>query len=205
MLVPIMLNLTNKNVIIIGGGKIAERRITTLLNSNASITVISPQVTPKIKRYIENKKVKWVNRPFTPNDLHEAFLVVVATDDTVINELVVENAPTNALINVVEDAKQGNIQFPANFKRGKLTIAVSTDGASPILTKRIKDKLEAEYDENYEYYLDFLYEARALVKKSNLTKEEKREVLKELVTDNFFDEKKQQDWITSFANKGDLN
>ena len=74
--------------------------------------------------------------------------------------------------------KEGNITFPNQLRRGKLTISVSTDGASPKLAKQIIQNLAQTYDESYEDYIDFLYESRQLIKEKALTSSEKQSYFK---------------------------
>ncbi|MCT2534231.1 NAD(P)-binding protein [Aquibacillus koreensis] len=189
--IPIMLDLKGKKILVIGGGKIAERKITNLLPTEGSITVISPSVTPTIEQLSLQNKILWKKKSFSPEDVHDVFLCVIATNSKEVNKQAVLSAPDYLLINHAEDATQGNIQFPIQVKRGKLSIAISTDGASPILAKNLKREIEQTYDERYEAYLDFLFEARTLIKESTFTNEEKKRLLELLVTNELLDRERQ--------------
>ncbi|MCG0056685.1 NAD(P)-binding protein, partial [Escherichia coli] len=79
----------------------------------------------------------------------------------------------------------GNIQIPAQFSRGRLSLAISTDGASPLLTKRIKEDLSSNYDESYTQYTQFLYECRVLIHRLNVSKSRKHELLTEIIDDQY--------------------
>lgn len=185
--IPLMIDLKGQKVLVIGGGKIAERRITTLLDNQAIISVISPTVTKKIESLHVQKSVQWHKKVFEESDLANAFLIIVATNNSTINHWVIESAPKNALINAVEDATQGNVQFPIHLKRGKLSIAISTNGASPAFAKKIKVDLENEYDQRYQAYMDFLFDARQLVKSANIDGNEKRKILHALINEELLD------------------
>lgn len=194
---PMMIDLKGKKVVVIGGGKIAQRRITTLLDNDAIISVISPTVTKTIESLHIQKSVHWHEKIFEESDLDNAFLIIVATNNSAINRWVIESAPKTALINAVEDATQGNVQFPIHLKRGKLSIAISTTGASPAFAKKIKHDLESEYDERYQAYMDFLFDARQLVKTANIESNEKKEILHSLINDALLDSHLQQQTLHS--------
>ncbi|AQQ53580.1 NAD(P)-binding protein [Planococcus lenghuensis] len=193
--IPLMVDLTNKKVVIIGGGRIAKRKVESLLNSGAELTVVSPDILPEINALYLEQKIHWKQKRFESSDLTEAFLAVVATNDEAVNAAVIEAAPPNSLINAASDVIAGNVHFPARFLRGKLTIAISTNGASPMLAKQIKQELESRYDENYEQYVDFLYEARQLLKQTNLPRHVKDAYLREFLSPSFLQPSMQKEVI----------
>ncbi|MGP4107590.1 NAD(P)-binding protein [Virgibacillus sp. L01] len=197
---PLMVDLEGKKVVIVGGGKVACRRVDTLKESGASITIISPEIEAGIHSLWDAARVNWQQKEFEPDDLEGAFLVIVATNNPAVNQAVVKSSPPNSLLNVTSDASQGNIHFPSNIKRGELSVSISTNGASPLLSAKIKQQLETIFDDRYIDYVDFLYESRQLIKHTTLTKTERRSLLKELLSDDFLDGKKQQqtiDWLRS--------
>lgn len=193
--IPIMIELEGKKVIIVGGGRIAKRKLDTLLASGALLTVISPAVTPEIAAWAEEGSIKWKQKNFEPIDAEEAFMMIIVTDDPAINRVAREAAPSNCLVNASTEAEAGNIHFPAHFKRGKLSIAVSTNGASPMLAKKIKQDLQTQFDESYEHYLEFLFEARQLLKKTPLSRSAKEEYLRGFLAESFLQEEAQQETL----------
>ncbi|MDL4842241.1 NAD(P)-binding protein [Aquibacillus rhizosphaerae] len=190
--IPLMVDLKEKRVIVVGGGKVAQRRISTIINTGASIVVISPHITPVINEWYQQDKIEWLEKEFSVGDLDDAFLTIIATNNSTINKMATESAPKQTLINAVEDAELGNTKFPIHLKRGRLSIAISTGGASPILAKKIKHQLNQTYDERYESYLDFLFEARSLIKQTSLPIHKKKELLQKLVSDDFLTYEEQQ-------------
>lgn len=190
--IPIMIDLGNKNVVVVGGGKIAERKLDGLLDSKASLTVISPSVTPTIQRWVEEGQIGWKQKKFEPKDAEEAFMLVIATNDPVVNAAAQKAAPPNCLVNASTEAESGNVQFPAHFNRGKLSIIVSTNGASPMLAKKIKHELQEQFDESYEQYLDFLYHARQLLKQTKLSRNTKENYLRNFLDKSFLSNEVQQ-------------
>ncbi|EIM08057.1 precorrin-2 dehydrogenase [Planococcus antarcticus DSM 14505] len=190
--IPIMIDLEGKRVVIVGGGRIAERRLDSLLDNGAVMIVISPSVTPEISRWAEEGKMIWKQQSFEPTDAEDAFMIIIATDDLAVNAAARKAAPPHCLVNASAEAESGNIHFPAHFKRGKLSIAVSTNGASPMLAKKIKHELKNQFDERYEQYLEFLFNARQLLKQIQLSRSTKEEYLRAFLDESFLQSEAQQ-------------
>jgi precorrin-2 dehydrogenase / sirohydrochlorin ferrochelatase len=134
---PLFLDLTDQPVVVIGAGKVATRKIRSLLTAGANVTAISPQA------YRLPKSVRWIRRRYRRGDLAGARLVVAATDDLRINKLVCTEAKRRRqLVNCIAPPSAGNFIVPAVARRGKLTIAISTGGLSPSLAKRLRRDLE---------------------------------------------------------------
>ncbi|QGQ95367.1 bifunctional precorrin-2 dehydrogenase/sirohydrochlorin ferrochelatase [Paenibacillus psychroresistens] len=176
---PILLNLNGKSCVVVGGGRVAERKIAALLEAKAKVTVISPEVTPIISEWLAMGKLEGIMEGYDSQYSSDAYLVIAATDSTEVNECVyIDSAARGQLINRVDCPEQSNFIVPAVVRRGKLSIAVSTDGASPLLAVEIRQKLEQEYGEEYELYLDFLGELRLLVQDQVLEAQERKRILK---------------------------
>ncbi|GAB3064615.1 NAD(P)-binding protein [Virgibacillus ainsalahensis] len=203
---PLMIELNEQHVIIVGGGRVAERRVHSLLNSGAAITVISPTIKEGIESEWKKGRLHWKQKYVEAKDLADAFLVIVATDDQMVNQEVIHASPRNSLINAAADADKGNVEFPSFFRRGKLLISISTSGASPQLSAAIKNELQTVYDGNYESYIDFLYESRKLIKHSSLDKAHQKLLLKELLSETFLEKDKQNEaieWFRNLAERGE--
>ncbi|WNF38211.1 NAD(P)-binding protein [Bacillaceae bacterium IKA-2] len=160
---PVNLQLKNKSAVIVGGGVIAERKLLKLLETEANITIVSPGLTEKIRNLAREKKVCWEKKLFSKGDLSKAFLVIAATSSKQVNREVFESCHEHQLINVVDDPKLSNFILPSTLHRGKLSIAVSTSGASPSLAKKIISELSEQFDDTYEDYLDFLGHSRVKI------------------------------------------
>ncbi|WP_173917393.1 NAD(P)-binding protein [Halobacillus sp. Marseille-Q1614] len=197
-IIPLMIQLEGRKVFVIGGGRIAERRILSLLPAHANLEVISPEVSSAIHSLHKEGKITWHQKTAEREDLQEAFLIISAANMPEMDQLVSQWAPPHALVNCAGNHQYGNVHFPSTFKRGRLQISISTSGASPILTSRIKKDLEGQYDERYEHYVDFLFEARSLIKQSQLSKEEKQSLLRKIVEEDYLDSNKQQQILTRF-------
>jgi precorrin-2 dehydrogenase/sirohydrochlorin ferrochelatase len=146
-------------VVVIGGGRIAERKVLGLLKTGADITVISPEITKKIERARWERKLKHIPRAYRKGDLNKAFLAIAATDSAVTNEKIAKDAA--CLLNVVDTPKLCNFIVPSAVIRGALTIAVSTGGVSPALSKSIREEIEKVYGDDFSRYVNSLRRIRA--------------------------------------------
>ncbi|MBM7704667.1 NAD(P)-binding protein [Metabacillus iocasae] len=181
----VMIDLTHKNIVIVGGGSVATRKVQSLLKERAYITVIAPWFTEELLELEQERKVQLIRKEVEKRDIEAAFLIIVATNHSQVNEAIVKCASPSQLVNVVEKPENGNITFPAQFSRGKLSIAVSTNGASPLLAKGLIKNLKEQYDDSYEQYMDFLYECRSIIKHSTFDAKRKRQLLQKALRDEY--------------------
>ncbi|WP_052995810.1 NAD(P)-binding protein [Staphylococcus aureus] len=195
MSMPLMIDLTNKNVVIVGGGTVASRRAQTLSQYVEHMTVISPTITEKLQNMVDKGVGIWKGKEFEPSDIVDAYLVIAATNEPRVNEAVKQTLPEHALFNNVGDASNGNVVFPSALHRDKLTISVSTDGASPKLTKSIMAELEALYPPSYSSYIDFLYTCRQKIKLLDITYNEKQQLLSQIVSQEYLNHDKQAQFL----------
>ena len=157
---PINLNLNGRKVVVIGGGRIAERKITGLIEAMAFVTVVSPKLTPELIMYAEEGKLIWKEKDFTAEDIQDAFLVIAATNQPKINLSIKKAAAPHQLVIMVDNPEESDFILPAVVNQGKLSITVSTSGASPILAKKIKQEIADQFGPEYKEYVDFLYSCR---------------------------------------------
>ncbi|NWF52379.1 MAG: bifunctional precorrin-2 dehydrogenase/sirohydrochlorin ferrochelatase [Nitrospirae bacterium] len=155
---PVFLNLKGKNVLVIGGGRVSERKVLSLLRSGANVTVISPQITKRLEKERSLGNLKHISREYKKGDSQRAFLTIAATDSIVTNRNVSKDAP--CLINVVDSPSLCNFIVPSIIRRGSLTIAISTNGISPALSKSIRKELERFYTRDFSKYLRLLEKIR---------------------------------------------
>lgn len=181
---PIHINLSGKPVVVAGGGSVAYRKIKDLLEQDAHITVVSPEAVEDIQKWHSQKKLEWAERKVRVEDLQDAFLIIAATNSSEVNSWIAAQAKTQQLVNVADQPHLGNFIIPSVVKRGKLVLSVSTSGASPSLSASIKKELQQRYSEDYESYLDFLFECRSIIKKE--FPEESRKALLTKLTDSSY-------------------
>ncbi|MED3622667.1 precorrin-2 dehydrogenase/sirohydrochlorin ferrochelatase family protein [Neobacillus thermocopriae] len=160
-----MIKLEGKKVVVIGGGKVAERKVIGLLETGAQIILVTPEATPELQRITQEEQITWYKRDFLETDLKGAFMIYAATNDSQLNQHIKNVAQPHQLVTIVDDPKNSDFHVPARLQRGKLTIAVSTSGANPTLAKKICKQLEQQFDEKYEDYLEFLFLKRQWILK----------------------------------------
>ena len=159
---PVTLNISGRLCVVIGGGRVAERKILSLLKAGARVRAVSPQLTETLEELAAAGRIDWQARRFQAGDLAGAMLVFAATDSRQVNDLAAQVAEqAGQLVNVADAPEQCSFQVPAVLRQGDLTIAVSTNGKSPALSARIRKRLEADYGPEYAVLLDLLGRIRA--------------------------------------------
>jgi siroheme synthase-like protein len=139
---PMFADLNGRRCVVVGGGLVAQRKVTTLLSYGAVITVVSPAVTRRLARLAEAGRIRHIARRVLASDLAEAWLVYAATDDPAINRQVYQDAlKRRVFANVVDQTPLCTFIAPAIVRQGALAAAVSTGGASPSLAKAVRDDL----------------------------------------------------------------
>lgn len=180
----ISLDLSDKECLVVGGGSVAERKVRSLLECGARVRLVSPEISPGLESLAGEGRISCRNGYYQASDLEGVFLVIGATDREEVNRQVADDcAARNLVVNIVDDPGKGNFYVPAVVRRGSLTIAVSTDGKSPLLARRLREELEETYGAQYEEFLEMLGGLREDVIKSVPDDEKKREILESLVDD----------------------
>lgn len=179
---PVCLNLSQKKCLVVGGGKVAERKVKSLLYCGARVFVVSPVLSTWLEAAVGEGKITAIRRNYTTTDLENAFLVIGATDDHAINDRVAEEcAERNILVNIVDQTAKCNFIVPAVIRQGPLSISVSTDGKSPMLARRIKEELGRTFGPEYGEFLDLLGEIRHHVIKNVPGEDRRRDIYYRLV------------------------
>lgn len=158
----IYLRLRDRPVVVIGGGPVAQRRIAALIEAGARVTVVSPDVTAAIGQWAEAGRLHLERRRYCVGDLCGARVAYVATGDAEASRLAREEADVAGMwLNVADQPSLCDFLSPAVVRRGRLTVAVSTDGASPALAARLCRKLERDLGAEYAGVLEQLADLRA--------------------------------------------
>jgi precorrin-2 dehydrogenase/sirohydrochlorin ferrochelatase len=156
-----LVGLEQRLSVVVGGGQVAARKVEALLEADARVVVISPAIAPELQRRCQAGQIQVVPRPYRAGDLAGAFLVVVATDDPAVNRAAWQEAMRRAcLVNVADDPAHSNFILPAVLRRGEITIAVSTGGASPALARHLREQLESWIGAEYGELAELLAELR---------------------------------------------
>lgn len=146
-LYPLFADLTGREVLVVGGGEVAVRKIDALLQAGAVVHVNAPALHPLLEGWLAAGRLQRRKGVFDPAWIEDAWLLVVATDDGGFNaELAAQAAARRTLANVVDDARLSTFQVPAVIDRAPLQLAISSGGAAPMLARRLRERLELQLD-----------------------------------------------------------
>lgn len=145
---PAFIDLTEKPVVVIGGGPVAQRKVEGLLDAGARVTVVSPGLTPALQALREAARIRHIPREYREGDVAGYRLCMVATDDGAVNSRVAAEARRRrVLVNAADDVPNCDFILPGVVRRGELVLAASTGGASPALARRLREILEQAFPE----------------------------------------------------------
>ena len=183
---PIFLNVKGKLCLVAGGGEVARRKAGVLLEAGARVRVVAPQIEPALA---EQQRVETVIARFEAQHLDGVALAIAATNDRSVNRQISEQAHArNIPVNVVDDPELCSFIMPAILDRSPLMVAFSSGGASPVLTRMLRGKLETMIPQNYSRLAAFAERFRELVKQS-VTNPSKRRIFWEAVLEGVVAEK----------------
>src|SRR5262245_57224062 len=157
----VLLDLTHRHCVMVGGGPIAERRVLSLLESGARVTVISPRATPALEALAAKGRIALEPRSYAEGDLSGVDLAFVATAAREVNLAVAREARERGVwVNAADDPAHCTFILPALVRRGDLTVAVATGGASPALSRAVREELETYLTAEYATLAELAAEAR---------------------------------------------
>ena len=179
---PIFLDLLDQPVVVIGGGEVAARKIGPLLEAGARVTVVSPQVSARVREWADAGRLRLEVRRYQTGDLRRARLAYAATGDGDTNRAIREEADREAVwLNVADEPALCDFFAPAVVRRGRLTIAISTGGASPALAAHLREKLEGDLGEQFADALERLAELRGRCRQQGRPLSEARQEIERLI------------------------
>jgi len=182
---PAFLDLKDKLCVVVGGGRVAERKIRTLLKAGAIVRVIGPEFTGSLSRMEKPGKMVFCSRTFRKGDLKGAFLAIAATGDRGTNERVYHEASERRIpVNVVDDPSHCSFIVPSLVERGDLLVAISTSGQSPALAKWLRQKLQKEIGPEYAFILRILGAVRKKILSRGLGQKDNQKIFRQLVREN---------------------
>lgn len=179
---PVYLDLRERPCVIIGGGGVAERKTLSLLEAGADVTIISPALTSKLHELSESGKITHLQKTFDEKDLSGEFLVIAATDSPEENIRVAQACKKkHVLVNAASPPEESSFIVPSVVERGDLLIAISTSGASPALSRKIRRELEEKYGPEYELFLGELSAVRKRVLEEIPDEDRRRKIFQAIV------------------------
>ena len=154
---PLLLDLKGKKCIVVGWGRVAQRKVHSLLKTRAAVQIISPNLTQNLKRLVDQNKISWTTSHYQKRYIRNSFLVIAAVSDKKINSKISRDTQkSKILVNVVDSPKESSFIVPSNISRGDLIISISTSGKVPALSKRIRKDLTKLLVPRYSEFLKTL-------------------------------------------------
>jgi siroheme synthase-like protein len=145
-LYPIFLRLHKKRCLVVGGGMVAERKVKSLINAGAEVTVIAPRLTEELSRTLGQGCITHIERNYRENDMEGFYLVIASTDSQRTNRnIYLEGEKRGVPVNVVDDPQNSSFFVPSLIRRGNLQIALSTSGTAPIFAKELRKYFEKKF------------------------------------------------------------
>jgi len=167
-LFPAFVSLKGKKILVVGGGKVATRKVEKLLPFGGEIAVVAPKVSKELKKLAKEKRIKLKRRRFLTGDLRGAFMVIVAVDDIDLQRRIFNLCQKRGIFcNSVDSPDYCNFIFPALVVRGDLVIGITTSGKAPALSREVRKLIEKTLPEELEMILETLYRERERLPKGS--------------------------------------
>jgi siroheme synthase-like protein len=178
---PLFLDLSARRCLVVGGGRVAERKVRMLLKCGARVKVVAPRINESLRRLAEAGRAKVIERTFRDADVRSATLVFAATNERATNEKVREAAIARGiLVNVADDPELCDFIVPSIVRKGSIVIAISTSGRLPMLAKRLRQEIEARISRDYVRYATKVGRLRKLLMKKITDRSIRQKILKEI-------------------------
>ncbi|WP_439147142.1 NAD(P)-dependent oxidoreductase [Vibrio sp.] len=197
---PMFLDVENKPILVVGGGEVACRKVDSLLRAGADVTLVSPKVEPYLKQLVDDNKVRWVQNFYSSQLISQNYLQVWATTDNPdLNHQVHNDAKEmGILVNVVDDLPYCDFITPSMINRGRIQIAISSGGASPVLVRNIREKLETVLSQNIGLIADFGASKRNSIKEFFPTVDERRKFWERFLSSSFINQVTEREQLETY-------
>ena len=185
---PVNLDVRHRKCLVVGGGKVAERKVESLLHCGAKVCIVSPDLTDGLRNLADRGIISFVKRRYVTEDLEGCFLVISAVDDSETNSKIADDClERNILVNVVDDPARCSFTVPSVLRRGPLCVAVSTQGKSPLLAKKIREQLEDLFGPEYSEFVELMGRIRQQVMENVSDREKRRRIFECLIDSNILE------------------
>ncbi len=185
---PVNLDIRNQNCLVVGGGGVGKRKILTLLECGARVTVVSPKISNEIKALSKDRHIELKERNYRSSDLEGMFLVIGATDNEEANRQISNDAErARILCNIADRPQECSFVLPAIVKQGDLVIAISTSGKSPAFAKRLRRKLSGEFGPEYGKFLDLMGAIRNKLLQNGKSPEAHKHMFEQLIDEGLLE------------------
>ena len=154
---PVNLDIKGRQCLVVGGGRVGSRKVDTLVQCGAEVTVVSAEVSPTVKQLADEKAILLKQRAYRASDVEGMFLVIGATDNETLNRQINADAERlNLLCNIADRPEICNFILPAIVRRGSFVMAISTAGKSPAFAKHVRKRLETQFGPEYGMVLELM-------------------------------------------------
>jgi len=179
---PVNLDIRHQSCLVVGGGAVGTRKVKTLLDCGAAVTVVSPDVSNLLSGLAEQNLISLKQRPYRASDLKGVFLVIGATDNKVLNREIHNDARRQGkLCNIADRPELCNFILPSIVERGDLIIAISTSGKSPAVARRLRKQIEAQFGPEYAEFLKLMGSVRKILLEQTRDPEAHRRIFESLI------------------------
>jgi precorrin-2 dehydrogenase / sirohydrochlorin ferrochelatase len=185
---PVYLNIQRQSCLVVGGGNVATRKVIMLLDCNANVTVVSPEISDTLTSLANDGLIVLKLRNYQVSDIEDVFLVIGATNNAALNRTIHEDAGKRGkLCNIVDQPDLCNFILPSIVHRGDLIIAVSTSGKSPAFARELRKQLEMQFGPEYADFLNLMGEIRNRLLQKGHDPEGHRKIFKQLIDKGLLD------------------
>lgn len=177
---PIYINSQDYNCLVVGGGKVAARKVQMLLDFDMQVTVVAKDICDELKNMVNSNRLIFENRPFRNEDIRGKQLIVAATNNRKVNhEIACAARDNNILVNVVDNKEESTFIFPAYIKEKDIVVSFSSGGNSPLVTQYLKDKTREIVTPKLGEVNNYLGEIREKVK-NNYPEQERKKIYQDI-------------------------
>ena len=180
---PVCLDVKNRACLVVGGGQVGSRKVKTLMDCGAHVTVISPAATADVVEWSRQGRIVWHQRAYRSTDLQAVFLVIGATDDQALNRRIHQDAEqAQRLCNIADQPELCNFILPSIINQGDLMVTISTSGRSPAFAKHLRRQLQRQFGPEYGRFLDLMGAIRQRLLQAEHAPEAHKPLFEQLIT-----------------------
>jgi siroheme synthase-like protein len=178
---PIFLDISKKSCLVVGGGNVAERKVSILLKFKANIKVVSPRISKPLQKLVEKGRIHVSQKEYDASDLNGVALVFAATDVESVNQSIRRDASErNIPVNVVDNPALCDFIVPSIVKKDPILIAISTSGTLPFLSKKLRKDIAEKITNDYVRYAGIVGRFRKLLIARIEDKKLRQNIMKEI-------------------------
>jgi precorrin-2 dehydrogenase/sirohydrochlorin ferrochelatase len=185
---PVYLDIQHKKCLVVGGGSVGTRKVNTLVECGALVTVVSPKISEALASLADHHAIDIQRRGYQSTDLNGVFLVIGATSDERLNQQISNDAERlNILCNIADRPAACNFILPAIVHRGDLVIAISTSGNSPAFAKKLRKDIEKQYGAEYAAFLQLMGAIRQRLLQADHAPEAHKPIFNQIIQSKIID------------------